>query len=182
MKNIQIFNGGWSYTNLEMAGLFKYIDLEQTYENYNILEFGAGDSSKKIHGLFENIVNKLNYYIVECNEAYLPANKEAFNVILYDEKKVESVELSNYIDNDIKFDLILVDGPNGENRKHWYNKFKKFVKIGSIILVDDFNHYKSFGEELDNNYEYELLSYSDIPFVQYGEHSWKIVKVTNILG
>jgi hypothetical protein len=163
-----------------MSELFKYIDLDKTYENYNILEFGAGDSSKKIHSLFEKIVKNLNYYIVECNEAYLPANKEAFNVILYDEKKVETVELS--IHNDIKFDLILVDGPNGENRKHWYNKFKKFVKIGSIILVDDFNHYASFGEELNNNYEYELLSHSDIPFVAYGEHSWKIVKVINILG
>ena len=171
MKNIQIFNGGWSYTNLEMSELFKNIDLEKTYEKYNILEFGAGDSSKKIYSLFENNVKKLNYYIVECNESYLPDNKEAFNIILYDENYIENIELNNYIDNDIKFDLILVDGPNGEKRKYWYNKFKKFVKIGSIILVDDFNHFTSFGEELNNSYEYELLSYYDIPFVAYGEHS-----------
>lgn len=181
MKNIRIFNGGWSYTNLEMSELFKNIDLTKTYENYNILEFGSGDSSKKMYSLFEKDVTKLNYYIVESNAFYLPDNKEVYNIILYDENNIENIELNNYIHNDIKFDLILVDGPTGEKRKYWYKKFKNFVKIGSIILVDDFNHYVSFGQELDNNYEYELLSYSNIPFRPNGEHSWKIVRVTNIL-
>jgi hypothetical protein len=177
-KSTNIFNGGWSYTNLEMSELFKHIDLTNVYDNYSIIEFGGGDSSKKICSLFDNI-KKLTYYIVESNESYLPDNRDPFNIILYDEKKIENLNLNDFINN-MKFDLILIDGPNGDKRKYWYEKIKPFVKIGSIILIDDFNHYTSFGEELDNNFEYELLSHSDIPFEPYGEHSWKIVRVKNI--
>jgi hypothetical protein len=76
------------------------------------------------------------------------------------------------------FDLILIDGPNGEYRSLWFNIIKKHVKEGTIILVDDFNHFQSFGEELDRNFEYELLDhYDEGPYIAYGEHSWKIVKV-----
>jgi hypothetical protein len=173
-----IFNGGWSYTNLEMTFLFKNIDLNNC-DNYNILEFGGGDSSIKIHNLFKN-VNKLNYFIFETNTAYLPNEIDLFNVNVYDENNVQNINIKDYIKDDIKFDLILIDGPNGENRKYWFNKIKNVVKIDSIILVDDFNHYSSFGEELDKNYDYDILSYSNIPFKEYGEHSWKIVKVKHI--
>jgi hypothetical protein len=31
--------------------------------------------------------------------------------------------------------------------------------------------------ELDKNFDYELLSFSNEPFVIDGEHSWKIVKI-----
>lgn len=57
----------------------------------------------------------------------------------------------------------------------------KIFKPGSIVLVDDFNHYNSFGEELDKHFTYELLSFSNEPFVPNGEHSWKIVKVVDKL-
>ena len=173
------FNGGWSYTNLEMTSLFKNIDLNNNYDNYNILEFGSGDSSIKIHNLFKNVKN-LNYFIFETNTEYLPKNLHLFNVNLYHENDIQNLYIEDYIKDNIKFDLILIDGPNGENRKYWFNKIKNFVKIDSIILVDDFNHFYSFGEELDKNYEYEILSYLNIPFLSYGEHSWKIVKVKNI--
>jgi len=174
-----IFDGGWSYTNLEMTSLFKNIDLNKNYDNYNILEFGSGNSSLKIYNLFQN-VKKLNYFIFETNAEYLPKNKDLFNINLYSENNIQNVNIEDYIKDNIKFDLILIDGPNGENRKYWFNKIKNFVKNDTIIVVDDFNHFFSFGEELDKNYDYEILSYLNIPFVASGEHSWKIVKVTNI--
>jgi len=177
-KNTNIFNGGWSYTNLEMSTLFKNIDLMNNYNTYNIIEFGGGDSSEKIYNLFDNIKN-INYYIFESNENYLPTNKNKFNIVLYDENTIETVDLNNHIVNNMKFDLILVDGPNGDKRKYWYKKLKPFVKCGSILLIDDFNHYSVFGEELDINFEYEILSFVDTPFVPYGEHSWKIVRIIN---
>ncbi len=177
--NIEIFNGGWSYTNLEMKNLFNHIDITKEYDSYNIIEFGAGDSSEKIYSLFKN-VKKLQYYIVESNTTYLPENtNNKYKIILYDENNIMKISLNTLI-QPILFDLILIDGPNGESRKYWYNKIKNYVKPGSIILVDDFNHYESFSEELDKNYDYELLSFSNIPFAVNGEHSWKIVKVTNI--
>jgi hypothetical protein len=173
-----LFNGGWSYTNNEMKELFDHIDLNIEREEYSIIEFGGGDSSLKIYNLFYKVKN-VTYYVVESNIDYLPSNN-FFNGILYNESEISNFQLQDYIQQNIKFDLVLIDGPNGDSRKYWYNKIKQFVKIGTIILIDDFNHYESFGIELDLNYEYELLSLSMIPFVPYGEHSWKIVKVTNI--
>ena len=179
MVDISIFDGGWSYTNLEMNQLFKFIDLNEKYNEYNIIEFGDGSSSEKIHNLFKNVVN-LNYYLFESNVLYIQKNQSLFNFIKYDENNIESIDLNNYIEQTIKFDLILIDGPTGEKRQLWYKKVKNFVKLNSIILIDDFNHYKSFGEQLDKHFDYELLSYSDIPFEPFGEHSWKIIKITNI--
>jgi hypothetical protein len=173
-----MFNGGWSYTNNEMNELFNHIDLNIEREKYNIIEFGGGDSSSKIYNLFHN-VKKMTYYVIESNPTYLPSSP-VFNGVLYNESELPNIQLQDYIQENIHFDLVLIDGPNGDARKYWYNKIKPFVKIGTIILIDDFNHYESFGIELDLNYEYELLSLSMIPFVPYGEHSWKIVRVTNI--
>jgi hypothetical protein len=180
MEEISIFDGGQSYTNLEMNELFKFIDLNKKYNEYNILEFGDGSSSEKINNLFNKNVGNLNYYLFESNLLYIPKNQSLFKLIKYDENNIESIDLNSYIEQTIKFDLILLDGPDGEKRQLWYNKVKKFVKINSIILIDDFNHYKSFGEQLDKHFDYELLSYSDRPFEAFGEHSWKIVKITNI--
>ena len=177
---INMFNGGWSYTNLEMTALFEHVDVNKQYSNYNILEFGGGDSSGKIFSLFQKNVKDLKYFIFESNENYLPENKDQFNITIYDEKDIEKINLENFIEKDIVFDLVLIDGPNGNKRKYWYNKIKFFVKTGTIILVDDFNHYSCFSEELDKNFEYEMLSWLDTPFEPYGEHSWKIVRVINI--
>jgi hypothetical protein len=91
---------------------------------------------------------------------------------MYDQSTIDSLEIVDHI-----FDLILVDGPNGDKRAKWYSKIRKNVKPGTIILVDDFNHFDSFSTELNKNFEYELLDHHDEPFVAYGEHSWKIVKV-----
>ena len=90
----------------------------------------------------------------------------------YDIENIEVVVIP-----EITFDIVFVDGPHGDKRSKWYSKFKKNVKVGTIILIDDFNHYKCFSEELDRHFRYETLSYSDEPFVPYGEHSWKIVRV-----
>jgi hypothetical protein len=164
-----------------MSELFKFIDIDEIKirNSYNILEFGSGDSSIKIANIFSNIDN-LTYYTYESNSDYIQKHNKIIN-IEYDENNIQKIKLSDNIYGNIQFDLVLVDGPNGDNRKFWYNKFKYYCKIGTIILIDDFNHYTSFGEELDKNFEYELLSFNDEPFVPYGEHSWKIVKVLNIL-
>lgn len=167
--DIPAFNGGWSYTQWEMNDLFKHILYK---DDYSILEFGAGDSSTKIFNHFKKYVQKLHYAIYESNYNYLPNNLSDYEVHFYDENDIENVPMPNNT-----FDLILIDGPNGDKRKYWYSKIKQCVKEGTIILVDDFNHYQSFSDELDRNFEYELLEHHDEPFVAYGEHSWKIVKI-----
>ena len=172
------FVGGWSYTKKEMNELFKNIDLNKKYNIYKILEFGCGDSSIKIWNLFNKNVDKIIYYGFESNKKYFPKH-DGITTFLYDEKNMEDINLGNFL-NDTEFDLILIDGPNGEKRKFWYSKLRNHVKESTIILIDDFNHYNSFGEELDLNFEYDLLSFSDEIFVPNGEHSWKIVKIKKL--
>jgi len=180
MENIQ-FVGGWSYTQKEMNELFEFIDLVKLSESehFNILEFGSGDSSVKLANIFSKSIKNLTYYTYESNSNYIQCD-DRIRTILYNENDIENVNLVDNINIEYKFDLILVDGPNGNNRKFWYGKFKHYVKPGTIILVDDFNHYSSFGEELDKHFEYELLSFSNEPFVPNGEHSWKIVRIKNV--
>jgi len=174
------FVGGESYTQKEMIELFSYINIDEIKirNSYNILEFGSGISSITISEIFKDI-EKFNYYTYESNIEYIQPH-ERITTIVYDKNNINNLDLKDDIKENTVFDLVLVDGPNGESRKLWYNKIKNFVKPGTIILIDDFNHYDSFGIELDNNFEYDLISFSNEPFVPGGEHSWKIVSVTNI--
>jgi SAM-dependent methyltransferase len=165
------FSGGWSYTQKEIQELFKYLNFKETY---SILEFGSGDSTIKLYNYIKKYVNNLIFYTYESDSNYIIENTE-INYILYDINNIQDVVIP-----DIQFDLILIDGPNGDKRSLWYSKIRNNVKKGTIILIDDFNHYKCFSDELDKNFEYELLSFNNEPFVPNGEHSWKIVKVIDV--
>ena len=168
--DIPIFNGGWSYTQKEMNTLFKFIE----YKNeYSILEFGLGNSTKLLYSHFKKYVNKLNYVGYETDMRFCDNLDDNIEINFYDINDIE-----NIIMPDMKFDLILVDGPNGEYRSLWFSKLKSCVKAGTIILIDDFNHYQSFSDELDLNFNYEVLdNYDEGPYITYEEHSWKIVRV-----
>jgi hypothetical protein len=72
-----------------------------------------------------------------------------------------------------KYDLILVDGPTGVTRKFWYNKLKNNVKSGTIVHIDDYDHYKEFEEQLSENLNYEELYRKSRQFK--GEKSWLTV-------
>ena len=167
--DIPQFNGGWSYTQREMNDLFKHIEYK---DNYSIIEFGAGDSSIKLFNHFKKYVKNLNYTIYESNYNYLPSNTCDYDIYFYNEEDIINTTMPSKI-----YDLVLIDGPNGDKRKYWYSKLKPCIKKGTIILVDDFNHFQSFSDELDKNFEYQLLEYHDEPFIAFGEHSWKIVKI-----
>jgi hypothetical protein len=165
------FAGGWSYTQKEMTELFKHI----TYpDSYSILEFGSGASTILLYNHFSKYVKDLFFITYESDKSFY-TNSPGITYVYYDENQINETVIP-----DRKFDLILVDGPNGDKRALWYKKIRHCVKEGTIILIDDFNHYKCFGEELDRHFDYELLSHSDEPFVPYGEHSWKIVRVKSV--
>jgi hypothetical protein len=165
---LPVFEGGWSYSQKEMTELFNHITY---HKNYSILEFGSGDSTIKLHDHFIKHVETLTFYSYESDVGFLKPH-EGIQFVHYKESDIASVKIPN-----MKFDLILVDGPNGDKRALWYSKIRDNVKTGTILLIDDFNHYASFSEELDKNFEYELLSFSNEPPVAYGEHSWKIVRI-----
>jgi hypothetical protein len=162
------FAGGWSYTQREMTELFKHI----TYpEKYSILEFGSGASTMLLYNHFIKYVKELVFVTYESNRDFIP-NNSGVVYVFYDEKNIKNTPIMSGT-----YDLILVDGPNGDKRSLWYEKIRQHVKEGTILLIDDFNHFVCFGEELDRNFNYELLDHHDEPFVAYGEHSWKIVRI-----
>ena len=165
------FRGGSSYTKKEITELLKYLSFK---DDYVVLDFASDNSSIKLYNYIKNYSTNVTFYTYETDITYI-RNHYGIRYTLYDINNIQNVIIP-----DIKFDLILIDGPHGDKRSLWYPKIRYNVKNGTIILVDDFNHYTSFSEELDKNFEYELLSFSNEPFVPYGEHSWKIIRITKI--
>jgi hypothetical protein len=60
--DIPRFEGGWSYTQKEMTELFKHIVYSP---NYAILEFGSGDSTRKLYDHFSKY--KHDYYLLKID-------------------------------------------------------------------------------------------------------------------
>ncbi len=166
------FAGGWSYTQREMTELFKHIKYS---DEYSILEFGSGASTILLYNHFRKYVKDLKFITYESNVEFYLKDNPGITYVYYNQDDIKSIEIPKE-----KYDLILIDGPNGDKRSLWYSKIRDNVKEGTIILVDDFNHFSCFGEELDKNFNYDILSYHDEPFIPFGEHSWKIVRILSV--
>ena len=173
--DIPIFEGGVCYTQKEMTELFKHITY---HDNFSILEFATGNSTLKLHSHFKKHVENLVFYSYDSDSRFFrPINiqneqRSPIDFIYYNDPDIKSVELPP-----IKFDLILVDGSNEDKRAIWCSKFKNNIKNGTIIVFDYFNHFTCSSDELDKHFDYELLGSNTEPFVAYGEHSWKIIRI-----
>tara|TARA_B000000557_G_scaffold262370_1_gene263040 strand:+ start:1215 stop:1706 length:492 start_codon:yes stop_codon:yes gene_type:complete len=155
---------GYSYCSEQ---ILQFINDINNNESINILEFGAGDSSIKIYKYLQQIYKKINYTCYETDINWVP-KFDYINTIIY--RNVENVILPVS-----KYDLILVDGPTGITRKFWYEKIKSVTKSGTIVHIDDYDHYKEFEEELKKNLEYDELYRKTRSFK--GEKSWLTVKI-----
>ena len=162
-----VFVGGWSYSQKEINELFKHIVYA---ENYSILEFGSGDSTIKLYNHFKQSVANLTFITYESDPSFIQTH-DTIQYVKYNENDIPDLLITDKV-----FDLILIDGPTGDKRSLWYSKIRNNVKPGTIILIDDFNHYKCFSDELDKTFEYEMLSFSDEPPLP-GNKSWKIVRI-----
>lgn len=160
------FQGGWSYTPLEMKTFLSFI---QPKPSYKILEFGSGSSTQILYDIIERFCEAIEYDTYETDEAYKVVHKNV-NSIMYNINEIDDVSTP-----DKEYDIIIVDGPTGVNRYKWYEKIRNNVKYDTIILIDDYNHYKEFENALNANFKYRILSASDVPFVPHGEHSWRII-------
>lgn len=156
--------GGWAYCSEQILQFIP--DLEKV-DKLKIMEFGAGDSSIKIYEHFKQLYKNVSYLCYETSTQWAP-NHPNIEVVMY--REVPSVKL-----RDQKYDLILVDGPTGVTRKFWYQKLKKVIKSGTIIHIDDYDHYREFEEELIKNIQYKELYRKSRKFK--GEKSWLTVKV-----
>lgn len=90
----------------------------------------------------------------------------------------------NIKDGDLSgiYDLMILDGPNGNGRNLGYLYIKNHLDVGSIVLVDDYTHY-DFMEKLSSFFEYEILhentSLTNKLWDRDGDY--KIVKINKVV-
>jgi hypothetical protein len=185
-EDCRVFPSGWSLTPFSVYTSFKHL----TYNNQiNVLEFGSGLSTHLIYNILNKLQIPFKYVVYEHDRRYATTKGVEYNIFDLSHQKFSS---------DIIFDFIIVDGPNGVNRYKWYEQFKNNVRSGTIILIDDFHHYREFGNALDEHFDYELISefnidsrfqpiinmgtdivdQSDVTF--HGTKTHKIVKVESV--
>lgn len=168
------FIGGWSYEGKSIYNAFCNLNFEQN--NFKILEFGCGDSSEKIFNLIKKYYPDKNiiYDAYEHQEEYL-LDVKGINCHLYNENEIDFIALKN-----VKYDFVLIDGPHGINRKKWYKKISSNIKQGSIILIDDYDHFIEFEQSLvldiGSKWEYSVIETIYRTNIQ-GSKTWKIVKI-----
>ena len=106
----------------------------------------------------------LNLFIrqlVECNESNFNSqmknkilNKDVFSLRKKPTTWRQRNCFYNIENNDIvgEYDIIVIDGPNGNGRNISYLHFMKNVKSGTIIVLDDHN-------SKDNDFNYDFIKY-----------------------
>lgn len=181
------FKSGWSLHPVEAYIALKYTMFEK---KLNILEFGSGDGTKCLAQLLNNKKIEFNYKSLEHDTKY--CNLKEVDYVVYNLNDINHIT----INDNIIYDLIIVDGPHGSIRKIWYEKIKNSVRNGTIILVDDYHHYSEFEEELSKNYLYDTITiynqdkrwqiinegvelYDSLKY-SFCEKTFKIVKITEI--
>jgi len=173
--DFSVFTGGWSYMAEEMSNA---VSLLPDQKSLDVMEFGCGDSSIKLFNLLSNKWS-VQYEAFESNLDYI-INHAGIHCLHYDEQQLESLDIGNK-----KYDFILIDGPNGALRKHWYSKITDNVKSGTVILIDDWCHFQEFEDALVNDFgskiKYEVIEtrkeFDPNSAPHLGYKSWKIVKV-----
>jgi hypothetical protein len=180
--NIIEFGSGKSTEFLSDIGL-------NLKKNIKITSFD--DNEKYAYsGNSENVDLKIRN-LVECSDS--DYNKmfelKSFNpsVMFKKESLLSSRQKNNFyeiLDGDLNgvYDLMILDGPNGNGRNISFLHIKEHLSVDSIILIDDSTHY-DFMEKLSLFFEYEILYKNETGIMNQWNNGgdYHIVKVTNIL-
>ena len=160
LEEFSKFSGGWSLSPYSIYLAMKHVNLIDN--KINILEFGSGDGTKKLVEFLKSKSIDFDYVSVEHDKHYAESPEVEYILykIPYDYTPIhiDSVELNL----NKTFDLVIIDGPHGVGRANWYKKIQKNVKNNTIILIDDFHHYKEFEDELNRVFEYDTISVFNI--------------------
>ena len=158
------FGSGQSTKLLTQIGI-DFISLD---DNYTYAEKNPNVSITDLKQLDDNTFNQvvngeINYVDIQDNfnttSARHTRQKNCFYKIPVD--KVNK-----------KFDLVILDGPNGNGRSIAYNFIKPYLTKVSYILVDDFTHYP-FIEHLTSTFPNSTL----VKQHQQGRDEWCVYKV-----
>jgi hypothetical protein len=103
--------------------------------------------------------------LLECNDNNYNTmfTNKIYDKSLMHEKKtpLTTKQKNNFYDikkGDIvgKYDLMILDGPNGNGRNISYLHMKKHLKSGSYVLIDDYHHY-DFVDKFLTIFDAELI-------------------------
>ena len=124
-------------------------------DDISVLEFGAGISTIKIYEALTTKYKNVNYVTYENELLWKPCH-EGIDFRFFNKKDLTNGNIN--ISNKEKYDIVIVDGPDGECRKYWYKIFKDNIKEGTILHIDDVFHYTSFLIELNDTFKnYDIL-------------------------
>jgi predicted O-methyltransferase YrrM len=152
LKDIGLVNRTNAMTPLQIEQIGEILPEK---DNISVLEFGAGTSTIKIYEALTTKYKNVNYVTYEHNLKWKP-NHEDIEVRMFNKKDLANGKIN--ISNKEKYDIVIVDGPDGDFRKYWYKIFKDNVKEGTILHIDDVFHYPSFLTELNNTFKnYDIL-------------------------
>jgi hypothetical protein len=144
-----------------------FIDYKNTYnKDLEIVSFD--DSNEWCCKSTDKCLKLCLRKLIECNEQdyNYQIEKQIFNRKLFYNKLTPLTwrQRNNFYDiqeNDIEglFDIVIIDGPNGNGRNLAYNFIQEHIKQGTIIVLDDF-------DGRDNEFDYKfveiLQSYFDV--------------------
>ncbi len=163
-------NAGFGLSEIALKQLTTIIDsIEKS--NINVVEFGSGISTRFLVDLNSVIEKNLviTSFDNDPNYAYKGkgANLLMRNLIECDDKSYEKMMSSKQYDSSLMhkkvsklhtrqknnfydvqkgdlsgtYDLMILDGPNGNGRNISYLHMKEHLKSGSVVLIDDYDHY-----------------------------------------
>lgn len=131
----------------------------------NVLEFGSGQSTHLLNDLgvnFTSFDDNINYSakldgviirdlislddktfneVIENNISYLDICKKYSIVSQKSTRQKNCFYKLNKKDVSKKYQLILIDGPNGNGRSIAFNVIQDKIKYPCYILIDDYDHY-----------------------------------------
>lgn len=145
-ENLGLVDNTNAMTSMQVRELGTILPEQDTI---SVLEFGAGHTTTKLHQALLTKYKHVNYVTYEDNPEWAPTD-ERIEVRMFNREDLINGDIK--IPPNEKYDLIIVDGPDGELRKYWYSVFKNNVNAGTIIHVDDVFHYESFELELNNSF------------------------------
>ncbi len=179
-----------------------FLELEKIIQNEKIesaIEFGSGQSthflsdmgleflsfdddlsySAKLNGViirdlisldgptFDKVINNEIDYIDICGNYPKVQNKSTSQKNCF--YKLEKNDLKK------KYQLVILDGPNGNGRSIAFNVIKNYLQFPSYILIDDYNHYP-FIEHFNKTFTNNELSF------EHKERNSNVFRIYKILG
>lgn len=143
---------------------------------FSVLELGAGAGTAALNEILRAKPLRYNYISLESNAKYLAAVPGVLSV----HQPSFPDDLLQVLPTTFgKADLIIVDGPNGVIRSRWYPLLRPLVRRGTVLLLDDFDHFPEFAQALDSNFNYQLIDHVNLGKPASGGSvvCWRIVRI-----